>query len=54
MPPVVFSCGDLDETYNSLAAKGGDFKQGLTKTAWGSFAIFTDPDSNELILTQND
>ncbi len=41
---------NLDKTYKQLRAKGVVFTMKPTKTEWGTFASFKDPDGNEFTL----
>lgn len=50
-PSIVFGCEDTQAVFQQLAQRGVEFKQEPTKMAWGTFAIFVDPDGNEFVLT---
>ena len=51
-PSIVLGCEDTEIAYRELSAKGVVFKQTPTKMAWGTFAIFVDPDGNEIVLAE--
>jgi catechol 2,3-dioxygenase-like lactoylglutathione lyase family enzyme len=51
MPGVVFAVDDLDATYEELKKKGVEFTQPPRKEAWGSSAMFRDPDGNLVLLS---
>ena len=51
-PSVVFGCDDIQANYNELSEKGVEFKQTPTKMAWGTFAVFSDPEGNEFVLVE--
>ncbi len=46
-----FACDDIDATYRQLTAKGVEFVKPPKKEAWGSSAIFKDPDNNQFVLS---
>jgi catechol 2,3-dioxygenase-like lactoylglutathione lyase family enzyme len=46
-----FACDNVEETYQDLKAKGVKFVIEPTPTAWGSFAMFEDPDGNRFVLS---
>lgn len=41
----------VEKTYQELKAKGVEFSEELTTTGWGKYAIFRDPDGNELEMS---
>ncbi len=45
-PSLVFECEDIDDTYESMAARGVEFSQVPKEMPWGKFAIFLDPEGN--------
>lgn len=45
---IFIKCDDKTTTYEELKAKGVKFSTELTKESWGTYAIFKDPDGNEL------
>ena len=51
-PSIVFGCEDAEATYDELVKRGVSFTQKPTKMKWGTFAIFSDPDGNEFVLTE--
>ena len=51
-PSVVFGCENTEATHQELRQRGVEFTQAPTKMAWGTFAIFVDPDGNEFVLTE--
>lgn len=46
-----FSCEDVDYTYEELSKRGVEFTEKPTKTDWGKYAAFKDPDGNTFILS---
>ena len=50
-PSVVFSCDDVEATYQELSARGVTFTEPPRRMAWGIFAKFVDVDENEFIAT---
>ncbi|MGH7231475.1 MAG: VOC family protein [Nitrospiraceae bacterium] len=49
-PSVVFACNDAIVTCKDLAEKGVQITQEPKRMAWGTFAMFADPDGNEFVL----
>lgn len=47
---IVFECYDIEGTYETLKAKGVEFKQELNKAPWGTSAIFCDEDGNQFLI----
>jgi catechol 2,3-dioxygenase-like lactoylglutathione lyase family enzyme len=47
---AAFACDNVERTYDELVAKGVTFKAPPKKEPWGTFAILTDPDGNEIVL----
>ena len=47
---IVLECGDLDGTYQELAARGVRFDGPVQEAPWGCFATFEDPDGNGWVL----
>lgn len=45
-PSIVFECGDIHVTHDSMAARGVTFTQTPKRLPWGMFAAFVDPDGN--------
>lgn len=45
-----FKCDDVEKTYAELTSRGVEFEKPPTRQAWGSFAIFKDPDGNRFVL----
>jgi predicted enzyme related to lactoylglutathione lyase len=44
-------CDNVEQTYQELVAKGVEFTGPPQKQPWGTFAIFTDPDGNQFVLS---
>ena len=51
-PSIVFGCENAEATHDELVKRGVSFTQKPTKMKWGTFAIFSDQDSNEFVLTE--
>ena len=47
---VTFSADDVEATARELQARGVEFVQAPRKAAWGTSAIFKDPDGNQFVL----
>jgi lactoylglutathione lyase len=47
---IVFDCDNVLETYESMKAKGVEFKGEPQQMQWGSFVQFKDEDGNEFLL----
>lgn len=45
------ACDDVEATYRQLGERGVPFKAPPAKQPWGTFAVFTDPDGNEFVLS---
>lgn len=59
MPPgslrgLVIESDDLDSDYRSMVERGVEFLGAPAPQAGGTFAIFTDPDGNQVSLRQAD
>lgn len=51
---IVFSCKDIDSTFNELKSKGVKFDEEPTMQEWGmKQALFEDPDGNVFVLIEN-
>jgi len=46
-----FACDDVEYSYNQLKERGVEFDKPPTKSGWGSFASFRDPDGNLFVLS---
>lgn len=42
---------NVERTYLELKKKGVEFKEALTATSWGKYAILKDPDGNEFEMS---
>jgi len=51
---ILFLTKDIEATCKELKAKGVRFTHELTKEAWGTYAMFADPDGNEFWLMPSD
>ena len=49
-PSIVFECDDIRAIFKVMSSRDVEFTQEPTDMAWGSFAIFMDPDGNEFRL----
>lgn len=49
-PSIVFSCSDIEGTYEKMKAGGVQFDGELNKMQWGTFASFRDEDGNSFLL----
>lgn len=47
---IAFEVDDLDKAYKEMSGKGVEFTVKPTKEDWGTYAMFKDPDGNELWL----
>src|SRR5688572_4649197 len=47
---VTFSADDVEATARELQARGVEFVQAPRRAAWGTSAIFKDPDGNQFVL----
>ncbi len=45
------ACDDVEATYRQLRGRGVEFDGPPKREAWGSFAIFRDPDGNQFVLS---
>ena len=45
------ACDNVEQTYQEMVAKGVEFKTPPQKQPWGMFAIFSDPDGNQFVLS---
>jgi predicted enzyme related to lactoylglutathione lyase len=45
------ACDSVEQTYQEMVAKGVEFTAPPQKQPWGTFAIFTDPDGNQFVLS---
>jgi predicted enzyme related to lactoylglutathione lyase len=48
-----FACDDVQATCRQLKARGVAFLSEPQKQPWGEFAIFRDPDGNQLVLSSS-
>jgi catechol 2,3-dioxygenase-like lactoylglutathione lyase family enzyme len=46
-----FNTDDVQKTYDELSARGVEFSQPPRVEAWGTSAIFSDPDGNRFVLS---
>jgi uncharacterized glyoxalase superfamily protein PhnB len=44
---------NVEQTYQELVAKGVEFISPPKKQAWGTFAMFKDPDGNQFLLSSS-
>jgi predicted enzyme related to lactoylglutathione lyase len=44
---------NVEQTYQELVAKGVEFVSPPQKAAWGTFAMFKDPDGNQFLLSSS-
>ena len=51
-PSIVFGCEDVEAAHRELSERGVDFKQTPTEEAWGTYAVFADPEGNEFVLVE--
>ncbi len=49
---VIFTCDDIQKTYEELTGRGVEFAEAPTKQFWGWWAVFKDPDGNSYGLGQ--
>ena len=45
-----FACDNVEQTYKELSARGVQFITAPTKQHWGTYAIFQDPDGNQIMV----
>jgi predicted enzyme related to lactoylglutathione lyase len=50
---VLFTCDDIQQTYDELKAKGVEFTEAPSQQYWGWWAVFKDPDGNTYGLGQS-
>lgn len=50
---VLFTCDDIQSTYEELQAKGVEFSEAPSRQFWGWWAVFKDPDGNSYGLGQS-
>ncbi|MEO7363373.1 MAG: VOC family protein [Gemmatimonadaceae bacterium] len=48
---ISFVCDDVMVTWKDLAAKGVTFVKEPVQAAWGTSAVFADPDGNQFVLS---
>jgi len=46
-----FECDDVQKTYDELKAKGVEFAKPPQAQPWGMFAILTDSEGNQIVLS---
>jgi predicted enzyme related to lactoylglutathione lyase len=51
---VIFSCDDMNSTYQELKGRGVEFSEDPSEQPWGIWAQFKDPDGNEFGLIETD
>ena len=44
-------CDDVEATYRQLSARGVEFTRPPKKEAWGTSAMFKDPEGNQFVLS---
>jgi predicted enzyme related to lactoylglutathione lyase len=49
-PSIVFTCDNINETYERMSSKGVKFLEEPKSMAWGTYARFQDVDGNEFLL----
>jgi predicted enzyme related to lactoylglutathione lyase len=47
---ISFECDDVEQTYETLKAKGVEFTAPPKKESWGTSAIFKDIDGNQFVM----
>jgi catechol 2,3-dioxygenase-like lactoylglutathione lyase family enzyme len=50
---IIFTCDDVQKTYEELQALGVPFVEPPTQQHWGTYCIFADPDDNRFVLSSN-
>ena len=45
------ACDNVERTYEELKGRGVPFTAAPQKQPWGTFAVFTDPDGNQFVLS---
>ena len=48
-----FACDDVSATYRQLKGRGVTFVSEPQKQPWGEYAMFKDPDGNQLVLSSS-
>ena len=48
---LAFVADDVAQTYEDLSARGVEFVQPARTEAWGTSAIFADPDGNRFVIS---
>jgi predicted enzyme related to lactoylglutathione lyase len=48
-----FACDDVEQTYAELHARGVEFRGPPKKEPWGTFAMFTDSEGNQFVLSSS-
>lgn len=51
---IGFQVGDVAKTEKELRARGVKFTKRTTRTKWGTYAMFRDPDGNVFWLSESD
>ncbi|HEY2102078.1 MAG TPA: VOC family protein [Chthoniobacterales bacterium] len=46
-----YSCDDIQETYNSLKARGVEFEGPPQEQPWGTYAILKDSEGNRFVVS---
>ena len=49
--PLTFWCDDVEATVKQLKTRGVEFAVDPKSEAWGTFAIFKDPDGNQFVVS---
>lgn len=49
-PSIVYTCDDVEKTYEELSSAGVEFVEKPAKKPWGWSAMFKDPDGNTCLL----
>lgn len=47
---IVFTCDDIQATYNQMKANGVQFEGELQKMQWGTYTTFKDEDGHSFLL----
>jgi predicted enzyme related to lactoylglutathione lyase len=47
---VIFGCDNVYNTYHDLRSRGVEFVTAPAEEAWGTFAVFKDPDGNSFVI----
>lgn len=48
---IVFTCSDIEKTYEELKGRGVEFVHPPKKEPWGTFTVFKDVDDNTFCLS---